>query len=334
MQIPSQPLARSLAIFDALRDDAAWSDDRTVLRYAATTLATAEHDDVADLARRARDVAAELASDASWFGPLRGTLRHCVAAMLVTHRIDAAAFLAEVGRTDTRLRALGVRRGHVHEILATLVLMGHGTGRVTDEQLARFAEILDGMRAHHPWITGADDYPACALLVDAPRARLMERVEHFYASLRALGFRRGNALQYVSHLLILNPAPDDVAIRRFADLYAAFRDAGLWMHTGDYDEVAMLTFLDEPVGEIVRRVSEHRDVIAAHRPRPGKELSFDLACTTVLIELLRGGERVSVVNGVRGTMAAQALIASQNAAAITAATAGAAAASAAASASS
>lgn len=320
MQIPDDSLARSLAIFDVLHDDAAWTEDRTALRFTSTSLATASGDP-ATLAKRTREVADTLAAESGWFGPLRSAVRYCVAAMLVTHDLDPLRFLSEVDRTSARLRERRMRRGDIHEILATLILMGR-SHRVADERVARFCEIYDAMRRHHPWITGADDYPSCALLVEAPPARLVERIEHFYESLRALGFRRGNALQLVSHLLVLNPAPDDVAVRRFADIYQAFRDDKLWMDAGDYDEVAMLTFLDQPAAQITRRVAEHRDVIQKHRPRPGKQLGFSLACTTVFLDALRGDERVSVVAGVGGMIQAQALIAAQNAAVVAAIAAG------------
>ena len=176
------------------------------------------------------------------------------------------------------------------------------------------------MKRHHPFLTGQDDYATCALLTgtDGAPSEVATRCEVFYEGLRDLGFRRGNALQSVSHVLVFAPDDDRVVMQRFRRLYDAFQEAGLWMHTGDYDEVAALSFLDRDASRVVSTVLSHREPIAAARPRPGKEQSFSLACGTAFLELARDGVVHEEVRDTQNVLAVQAILQAQQAAMIAA----------------
>ena len=88
--------------------------------------------------------------------------------------------------------------------------------------------------------------------------------------------------------MFFNPAEDRIAADRFDALFHAFKQQGLWMHGGDYDEMAILSFVDAAPDNVVGCVLDHREKISALRPRPGKEISFSLACGTAFLELARG----------------------------------------------
>jgi len=319
--LPERPLDRFLELLDALLADKKWTEGVAPLRYAASTLMTMPGD-APRVARDLRRIADELLDRAGWFGPLKSPARFAVAAILLRSGIDAATFTDEVTRVDGLFKERGLKRRSVLSCLAILLLFDHARreGRRVDGPLvSRFGQVYEAMASHHGFLTGLDDYPACALLagLDGTPSDVARRCERFYDGLRDLGFRRGNALQSVSHMLVFAPEADDVVMRRFRALYDAFDKAGLWMNTGDYDEVAALSFLDRPAATVVSTTLRHREVLAKHKPRPGRELSFSLACGTAFLELAGGGadERL---RGTQNVLAIQAILQAQQAAMIAA----------------
>ena len=319
--LPEDPLERFIRSFQAVYADKRWTEDVSALRYAALTLATVEGDP-GRLADELRSVADILKDRAGWFGPLNSSIRFGVAAMLMRHRDDPAAFCDEVERVEDMFREAGLRARSAFSVLAILILREQADDRrIRPDRIRRFCDIYREMKKHHRWLTGPDDYPACALLCQAEDApsRIGERVEAFYEGLRDRDFQRGNGLQTVSHILFFNPASDQVALTRFRAIYDGFKEAGLWMNTGDYDEVAILSFLDHPVATVVRRTLEHRVKIAEMRPRPGKELSYSLACSTTFLELVQLNPELNRIHDVQNVMQIQAILQAQQAAMIAAA---------------
>lgn len=287
--IDADPLRRFLDVNAALEEDRRWSEGALPLRFAASTLVTAPGEP-AEVAVRVREMADELKERAGWFGVLRSSIRFLVAAMLYRDHLDATTFNDLWKELDDGLNQRGLSRGHSHAVLSALILLRAGDGTIDRDHLDRMAEVFRGMKEHHPWITNRGDYAPCALLATtgATVPEMMQRIEAIYDGLRERGFSRGDKLQRASHLLFFSDEADQILVDRFAALWAAFEDAGLWMHQGDYDETAILAFLAGDPGEVTRTVLKHRESIAALRPRPGKEVSFTLACGTGFLELARG----------------------------------------------
>lgn len=316
--LPDRPLQRFVELHDALMAGKRWFDDPTSLRYAASTLVTVPGP-AAQVARQLRDAAEALHEQARWYGPLKGAVRFVVAAMLLQSELPVLGFTREVERIEELFKERKLARKNAYSALSALVLMNHArrSGHSVDAPLvARMAALYQHMRSDHAFLTGHDDQPACALLagLDGDTHELARRCETFYEGLRDLGFKRGNALQAVSHMLVFAPDPDRAVMGRFRRLYSAFDDAGLWMHTGDYDEVAALSFLDLPADRVVRLVLDHRETLAALEPRPGKELSFSLACATGFLALAASDDLAETMRGAQNVTTVQAILQAQQAA--------------------
>lgn len=329
--LPERPLERFLELQQALLAERRWFEDSTAFRYAASSLSTLPGAP-AEVAAGLRARAQELSDGSRWYGPLKSPVRFVLAAMLLGSELDGAGLLAEITRVEALFKQQGLSRGSVHSALAVLLLVlharrdGHAPGAA---EVERLAAVHAAMRSHHRFLTGQDDYPACALLVGAAGAasEIAGRCEVFYEGLRDLGFSRGNALQSVSHLLVFAPGDDSALMQRFRRLYSGFQEAGLWMHTGDYDEVAALSFLAQDAPRVVATVLAHREVLAATAPKPGRELSFSLACGTAFLELAAVDAVHDDLRVTANVLAVQAILQAQQAAMVAAA-AGAAAASA------
>ncbi len=320
-ELPSQPLQRFCDLLAALLADKSWTDDVSALRFAASSLITLPGEPT-QVARRLRETAQQLEQGARWFQPMKSQVRFVVAAVLMHSGLDAAAFSVEVERIEALFKAERLKSGTVYTQLACLLLMGRAQRegkRVDQTMVRRYGEIYAEMKAHHGFLTGQDDLPACALLAgevgSAPS--VAARCETFYEGLRDLGFKRGNALQAVSHILVCGEQDDTVLMQHFRALYQAFDDAGLWMNTGDYDEVAVLSFLPQSAEHVVARVLKHREHLQSKKPRPGRELGFSLACGTAFLELVATPEAESL-RGARNVLAVQAILQAQQAAMIAA----------------
>ena len=287
-EIPPDPLERFIAIGAALEKSRGWTEAALPFRFASAALVTTRGSPD-EIARGVRAVADDLKARAGWFGPMRSSIRFLVAAILLRNDIDPASFDAACSEINDGVRARKLRRNRSHCLLAALILVNNEQQRLDPARLDRMAEVFRAMKKHHPWITNSGDYAPCALLATTEIGvpEMMERIETAYEGLRQRGYSRGDRLQRASHLMFFNPVEDRVAIDRFDALFHAFKQHGLWMHGGDYDEMAVLSFVDAPPDNVVGCVLDHREKIAALRPRPGKEISFSLSCGTAFLELAR-----------------------------------------------
>jgi hypothetical protein len=317
--LPSRPLERFCEMFDALRADKSWAEGTTGLRFAASSLVTLPGDP-GRIAKELRSEAGRLADRARWFSSMKSELRFVFAAMLMHSDVDADGFSDELVRIEALFKLEGLNRGTTYSHLAALLLMLHAQARgdrVEAARVRRYGEVYAEMKRHHSFLTGQDDLPASALLsgLDGTAKELASRCERFYEGLRDLGFRRGNALQTASHILVFGPPADDVLMHRFRALYSRFNDAGLWMGSGDYDEVAVLSFLPQPAETVVSLVLAHRAHLQVRKPRPGKELGFSLACGTAFLELA-GSPEAESLRGAQNVLAVQAILQAQQVAMI------------------
>ena len=326
MAARSDPIAAYLATFERLRARKRWTTDTATYRFVAQTLGAAgmgiSHD-------RLEEVAAGLRRRAGWTSPLRSEIRYVVAAMILRRDLDAAQVHRQVVATRERFGAHGIKRLGTGATLAALLLALQAEGkRVPKSHLDRLARIYAQWRADHFWLTNANDLPAAALHAgrDVSVESLTEDVRRAYARLRDAGFRRGNPLQLVSHLLAVDPRGADTAVQRFTIVAERLRAAGERVGTGRYDEVAVLALTQGSPGHVVDRVLRYRDRLRSARPRPSKDIAFSLAAGIELAEdSARASERsagdLAALQSIRAILDAQQ---AATVAAISAASAGAA----------
>lgn len=289
----SAALSRYLDLASALESQRRWFQQSMTRRYASLLLAGVDGTP-REIATRVGDVAEQLRAGSRWFSVLRGELRFLVAALLVREDLGVPQFHGEIETIRAGLRSMKLRRGEAGEIGAAL-LMRIATGASPGEpQLRRFRDAYDRMRQDHYWLTGVDDYPACALFAVSDQSihTAMRRVEAIYQRLVEGGVGRGGKTQLVSHLLCFGPGSDEQVTRRFLALRTRFAAEGIAMWRTDYDELGLLAFLDGPsVADVVRTVIDHRRAVRTLRPKPGPVESFSLATGTAFTELAgRDGE--------------------------------------------
>jgi hypothetical protein len=314
--IPERPLERFTEIYGEFNARRRWFQDPMVLRFAALTLVTTDAaptrlaDDLFELAKQLRE-------RAGWFGPLNSPIRFLLASILMRNGDGAESFCREIERVQGLFRARDLRRGSIYEVMAILILRESDPDGVIDAAMVdRFKALYEMMKTYHWWLTGPDDYPACALLArrTEPPAEIGGRIEKFYEALVETGMSRGDPLQMVSHILYFNPREPAEVLNRFRALHDGFKRADISMWQTDYDELAILTFLDHRADEIVARVVRHRAHMAELSPKPDRVMTFSLACATAFLELVRLTDDLKLIQDARTLSQVQAVIAARQAA--------------------
>jgi len=207
-----------------------------------------------------------------------------------------------------------VPRGGTYEILAILILRMQSDRRlVSVTQARRFRAIHQALRADHPFLTGKEDYPACALLCGStrPPKAIRTGVEALYKAIAGRRFAKGDALQTATHILFLTAEDPARTADCFARVWQSFRDGGLRMKQQNYAAAALLATLATPPRELAHAVERHRTAIRELKPRPDKELSFALAVGTAFAELVRGDPRARTAADVKAMLDVQQTIYAQ-----------------------
>lgn len=320
--LPADPLPRFLAVYDAARDSGRWYEKQSnSLRHASLALTTIEGRPN-ELVRRMRRMADELKGASKMFSPMQSPMRYVFAAHLVALGVDAGRLVVEAERLRGFLRDEKLpTSSRSYVIIAAMVLMEHsidtnGSPRINRDQAARMALVYRAFKADHKWITGADDLAAAALLSSdsgSPRS-LAANAENIYQALRQRKYTRGNALQMVSHLLCMHDESAEVCVRRFDEIYRAFKDQGLWMMESDYDEIAAFCFVDASASKIVETTLAARVKLREKKYRLGKNENFSVAACLSMLQLLNDSGSAHDVTAFTMIVRIQAIIQAQQAA--------------------
>jgi hypothetical protein len=320
---PVDPLARFAEIHAALASERKWYTDHVPLRLAAVCLITTPGDPEL-LAAATHEQDAALRAQLGWLNTIDPAVRMLIAAQMVKHGDEPEAFLAEVERARTMFRALGLRRGGVYEVLAVLVLRRVlGRTPIDMSHISRFQGIYEAMKQHHWWLTGPEDFPACAMLLARPEdpATIGAGTDAVYRALHERAHLwRGDSLQTAANVLYLAGAGPEELADRFALLLAGFRDgAGQHIGAGQYDELAILCFLAWPIERVLETVLGYRDQLRATQSWIGKAGALNIASSLAFVRIAGADGALGPLADAKLLLDMQAITAARHAA--TAATA-------------
>ena len=281
----TDPLRRYTEIYNALNTTRRWWEGAFHFRFAVLPL-TLSRGPAQSIAESIQSIAETMKRSAGWFGALHSSLRFVIASILLREGDDPAAFIGEVERVRGLFRTHALPRGGLYEIIAILVMRSHRRP-ILDLDVIRFKAMYDEMKRRHWWLTGAGDFPHCAVFatLEERPSEVGKRVDHLYELLLAADCTRGDPLQRVSHLLYLNPKPDGDVVARFAKLRDAFRAAGTKIYVSDWDELALLTYPDQPVSTIVQETLRARDAMLELKPAVNRWIAFTLGSSLTFLKL-------------------------------------------------
>lgn len=253
-----------------------------------------------------------------WKMDVGSNIRFIVAAILYQNGDTAKSFVREVERVRKMFRTEKLHRALAMEMMAVLVLrIQAGGGTITRPTVHRFREIYDEMKLHHRWLTGPDDFPACAILTgqEGPPRSIGDKTEAIYSELRARKFPSGNPLQAAANLLFLADGSPQQLADKMAGLKSDFRAHKVRIAQLNFDELAILSLLKEPVAKVVADVVANRADLKAIRPKFDAGTLFNAAVGVTFAKLSGARTDTASLNQAKTLIDMQAVIAAQQAAA-------------------
>jgi uncharacterized protein (UPF0335 family) len=237
---------------------------------------------------RYRSLTEHIKKSASLFSPLRSSLRLTMTAVLDTGYEEPKKRLEDVKRIYTELRSQKFKSG-ASTYTTALVLLSSGDRSVPfQEQTARAMEVHRAMRKEHPFITSEHDYPLASLLAqrEEDTKRLMNRIEYFYKEASGLGLRKGNDLQFLSHILSLDENHEkEELIERTEAALDKWKKTGLKLKTMHYPVIALLA-LTSIEAETFEKIKKTTDELNAKKTfRWHKDWNSLTAANMVLVTL-------------------------------------------------
>lgn len=264
-----------------------------------------------------RRISENLKAESGLLGRLSRSLQFVVAAILLGQSDNARDFFKEVKRVRAMFREEGIRRAAIYETMTVLILRMQAKQKPIEKKaVKRLKDIYEGMKHHHWWITGPEDLPACAILTrqDASAEQIAQKSEDIYQALAKQKHTKGDALQTAANILSMVPDSPAKIAKRYCDLGEGFKKSGVSIWQTDYDELAILTFLDHPTKRIVDRVLDHRETMKTLNPKPDRLLTFSLAVSTTFLELAQVDRKLKSVVDTKAMVDMQAIIQAQQAA--------------------
>ncbi len=325
--LPPNPADRFIRIYEAIdaeRKRRKISEKKDALRFSALAAITCrgEPKDVAETCRR---IGNEIRKESGWLSCLACSHRFIVSALLLLNGDTAEGFLQELKRVNKIFRKYKIRKGQIYETMAILVLrLYYELKPIPDSAVIRFKEIYEEMKRYHWWLTGPDDYVACATLVSREESvkSIGQRIENIYQALSKEGFSKGDPLQTTANILYMLDGEPEAVAHRFAELAKEFKTNGVSIWQVDYDELAILSFLDHPPSRIVEFTLKNREPMDQLFPKPDRFLvmndrflTFNLAASLTFFELIQVDKDLKIITDAKALMNIQAIVETQQTAA-------------------
>ncbi|MBN2432879.1 MAG: DUF4003 family protein [Acidobacteria bacterium] len=311
----SEPLERFKAVYHELFMQKKWHESSDPFRFAGLTVLACPGEP-AEVAAAIRSTADSLRKQQGLSG-FDEPIRILVSALLVQRQRSVTDFLRASEQIRKMFRAEKVRRGSIYEKLAFLIMFLQAPGGVvTTEHVLRFKAIYEQMKKYHWWLTGPDDFPVCAILVfqEGSPVQIGETIESIYQALNEKGFSKGDPLQTAANMLYLAGQSPPLLAEKYRFIYELFRKNRVRIYQSDYDELAILSMLPQDPRLIVDRMLRVRTELAKLKPKPSREVNFDLAVGVTFVELIQQDSQRDLVAGAQALMNMQAIIAAQQAA--------------------
>ncbi|MED2944895.1 DUF4003 domain-containing protein [Bacillus swezeyi] len=246
-----QRLDQYKAIYSELKNELKWkfADQRTLMIISSMYTTGRRSFDMP----RFLDISDNIKQAAGVFSPLRSGNRYTFAAMFDLRFEEPKQHIKPFLALYEKMVKHGFKK-NIFTYLSALILLSKQPGE--DEAHAKIGKSLaihKGMKDKHAFLTSAADYPLAVLLAESALEtdKLIDGIETFYERLAQAGFRKGNDLQFLSHILSLLPDQDpDLFIMRSIRIFEEFTKQYKKPKPPHYPEIGMLALLENGAMEI------------------------------------------------------------------------------------
>ncbi|UWG97130.1 DUF4003 domain-containing protein [Dehalobacter sp. DCM] len=238
-------------------------------------------------------------------------------ALLLLNFPDPEAKFDTLLSYENKLKEVGFRSYNYRPLTAFTLLLSCEP-RKSEMRMAKAFDIFTEMKKNHPWLTSGDDYPISILLAasEKPVESILTQIEALYTELHAVGFSRGNGLQYLSHILSLSEENYKTKASRSRKIYDFFGQNKLKIYSNNYGSLGLLTLLEDSSQHAVRSVLQLSDYLREDRSIRwlGKETVFLTSASLVSYTMLEHMKENRDAVSMNTFVTFEALIAAQDAA--------------------
>lgn len=281
MEKAKNNMERYTQIYSELRERYRWkvSDQSILMMVASLYISNSRSFDI----ERFNDTAEYIKNESGLFSPLRSQSRFTFAAMLDTRFDHPKEMFPHFMAAYDELVSSGFSRNIFTYIAAMLLTTTDAKDLQSLSTRARI--IYKKMREEHLFLTGHSDYPLAVTLAQNDRQtdELIFHIEDLYSKLSQNGFRKGNDLQSMSHILSLheNSSADDL-VAKSTNIFDTMKKEGIKPKSMFYPQIALLTFIEKDMNNLTE-IKEIWEKLNAEKPfKWRKDINFMMAVTFVV----------------------------------------------------
>ncbi|WP_158661037.1 DUF4003 family protein [Bacillus kwashiorkori] len=275
-----------LSVYSELKKALRWkvSDNKTLMLIASMFVVNKREFDI----QRFLQVSEYIKGNVDAFNTLRSQERFSIGAMLHIHfnRVEDV-FHSYLHLYETLINS-GFKRGMFTYIAAGVLF----TSKTDSQDYRLIAEkayrIYKAMQKEHLFLTSENDYPLALLLATRNEEvpSLIERMEDFYHQLQTLGFKKGNDLQFLSHVLSLDPSADKkILSERCITLFDKIHQLHKKPKSVHYPTIGMLALCDQSQLDLQKLINVTERLNTEKDFKWQKDINFMLAAQLFISEL-------------------------------------------------
>ncbi|MTI46439.1 DUF4003 family protein [Sporosalibacterium faouarense] len=271
------------------------------------------------------DLSEYIRKNASIFSTLRSHQRFTTAASLITKFDEPKKAFNELIELHDLLVSSGLKKGP-YTIISALALMTTRQHDISlEERIDKALAIYKGMKGYHFFLTSQGDYPLAILLSksELPTEVLMEEIEFYYSNLSQLDFKKGNDLQFLSHILMLTNTENKLLIiNRCNRLLEQLINEDLKIRKMHYPQIGLMSIVDRELDEEITLINEISNRFNNTKEfKSSKDMNLTMATLLVISSVIKNlyDDITIIETGISTSI--EALVQAQNAALISSITA-------------
>ncbi|MCP3033286.1 DUF4003 domain-containing protein [Halobacillus sp. A1] len=312
----TEKLEKYIDIFNVMNDEIKWCDKKILMMASSVYVIKERAFNINEFV----ELSEHIKTNAGMFSPLNSNLRFSVASMLDTRFEQPKEVVQILNAYYDKLVEGGFKRGNFTYIAALAMMTDNVETSHIENKIDRALYIYKSMRQEHPFITTNEDYPLAVLLSEREGAvkDVIARIEYFYKELHTSKFRKGNDLQFLSHILSLSKEEEpEVYIKRSIEVLESLKRASIKPKPIHYPEVGLLSLIEHTDIELENTKQLKLKLDNQRHFKWQRELNFKVAVNLAVSESLKGSSLVET--GMLTTM--EAIMQAQQTAMITGITA-------------
>lgn len=278
MEKAKDNVERYTQIYSELREKFRWkvSDQSVLMMVASLYISNNRSFDI----ERYNDVAEYIKNQSGLFSPLRSQSRFTFAAMLDTRFDNPKEMFPHFIAAYNELVSAGFSR-NIFTYIAAMQLVEKDAQDLGSLSV-RARSIYKRMREEHLFLTGHSDYPLAVMLAQNDRQtdELIFHMEDLYGRLSQNGFRKGNDLQSMSHILSMHEhSSEGDLVAKSSKIFDSMKKEGIKPKAMFYPQIALLTFIEKEMNNLteIKEIWEQLNAEKAFKWK--KDINFMMAVT-------------------------------------------------------